>query len=94
MLLWARSSEGSLIADGKTWTGYADSEEEAINEAMGVTVNDYTIESEAKKNPNTHFESAARFQPFAVRDGNLITGQQQHSSRLFSQLIIEALTER
>ena len=93
LLLWTRLSDGTLLADGKTWTGYPDSEENMINEAMGMKVNPYTIETEARKNPNTNFESAGPLQPFAIRDGNLITGQQQHSSALFSQLVIEALTE-
>lgn len=93
LLLWTRLSNGELLADGKTWTGYPDSEEQMMNEALGMTVNPYTIETEARKNPNTTFECAAPLQPFAIRDGRLITGQQQHSTHLFSQLVIEALSE-
>ncbi|MEO1480800.1 MAG: type 1 glutamine amidotransferase domain-containing protein [Myxococcota bacterium] len=93
LLLWTRLSDGTLLADGKTWTGYPDSEEQMMNEALGTTVNAYTIETEAKKNPNTTFESAAPLAPFAIRDGRLITAQQQHSTRLFSELLIEALSE-
>lgn len=93
LLLWARLSDGTLLADGKTWTGYPDSEEAMLNEALGMIINEYTIETEAKKNPNTNFESAAPLEPFAVRDGNLITAQQQHSTPLFSQLVIEALSD-
>lgn len=93
LLLWTRLSDGSLLADGKTWTGYPDSEENMMNEALGTKVNEYTIETEAKKNPNTTFESAEALQPFAIRDGRLITAQQQHSTALFSQLVIEALSE-
>lgn len=93
LLLWTRLGNGTLLADGKTWTGYPDSEEAMMNEALGVTVNEYTIETEAKKNPNTTFESAEPLQPFAIRDGRLITAQQQHSTSLFSQLVIEALCE-
>lgn len=93
LMLWTRLSDGTLLADGKTWTGYPDSEEEMMNAALGTTVNEYTIESEAKKNPNTTFESAAPLVPFAIRDGRVITGQQQHSTRLFSDLLIEALAE-
>ncbi|WP_168769430.1 hypothetical protein [Yoonia sediminilitoris] len=44
------------------------------------------------KNPNTTFESVAPLAPFAIRDGQIITGQQQHSTRLFSDLLIEALS--
>lgn len=93
LLLWSRLSDGTLLADGKTWTGYSDSEEEMNNAAAGFTLNDYTIETEARKNPNTNFEVAGPLEPFAIRDGRLVTGQQQHSSALFAQLVIEALAE-
>jgi len=92
LLLWTKLSDGTLLADGKTWTGFADSEENMINEKFGMTVNDYTIETEARKNPNTNFEVAGPLEPFAIRDGRLITAQQQHSSFWASQLVIEALS--
>ncbi len=93
LMLCTTLSDGTLLADGKTWTGYPDSEEAIGNEAAGMTVNDYTIESEARKNPKTSFESAGPLEPFAIRDGRIVTAQQQHSSALFSQLVIEALSE-
>lgn len=94
LLLWTKLSDGTLLADGKTWTGYSDAEEEMNNQAAGgIKINDYTIETEAKKNPNTNYEAAGALEPFAIRDGRLITGQQQHSSALFSELVIEALSE-
>lgn len=94
LLLWTKLSDGTLLADGKTWTGYSDAEEEMNNQAAGgIKINDYTIETEAKKIPNTHYEAKEPLSPFAIRDGRLITGQQQHSSALFSELVIEALTE-
>jgi putative intracellular protease/amidase len=37
--------------------------------------------------------NAAPLAPFAIRDGQIITGQQQYSTRLFSDLLIEALSE-
>ncbi len=93
LLLWTKLSDGTLLADGKTWTGFADSEEQIANEAFGTVVNEYTIETEARKNPNTNFEVAGALEPFAIRDGRLITAQQQNSSALVAQLVIEALTE-
>ena len=93
LLLWSKTSDGKLISDGKTWTGYSDQEEDMNNQAAGFELNEYTIETEAKKIPNTHYECAGPLEPFAIRDGNLITGQQQHSSALFAQLVIEALSE-
>ena len=93
LLLWTRLANGSLLADGKTWTGYSDAEEEMNNQAAGMTLNDYTIETEARKNPNTTYTCGDPLQPFAIRDGRLVTGQQQHSSGLFSQLVLEALED-
>jgi putative intracellular protease/amidase len=93
LLLWTHLSDGTLLADGKTWTGYCDAEEAITNEAAGMTIFENTIESEARKNPNTTYEAAGPLEPFAIRDGRLITGQQQHSSALFAQLVIEALSE-
>lgn len=94
LLLWTKLSDGTLLADGKTWTGFADSEEDMINEMLGTTVNDYTIETEARKNQNTIFEVAGALEPFAIRDGRLVTAQQQHSSYLASKFVIEALNEK
>lgn len=93
LLLWTTLNDGKLLADGRTWTGFADSEEEMINQMFGRKVNEYTIETEARKNPNTNFEVAGALEPFAIRDGRLITAQQQHSSYLASQLVIEALSQ-
>jgi putative intracellular protease/amidase len=39
----------------------------------------------------TNFIVSSRFKPFAVRDGNLITGQQQYSGAAAARLLIEAL---
>lgn len=93
LLLWARLSDGTYLADGKTWTGYSDAEEEMNNQAAGMKVNDYTIETEARKMTNTTFRVAPPLQRFAIRDGRLVTGQQQHSSGLFARLVLEALAE-
>lgn len=38
-------------------------------------------------------EVAGPLEPFAIRDGRLITAQQQHSSFLASKLVIDALNE-
>lgn len=93
LLLWTRLSDGKLLADGKRWTGFTDDEEAVVNAAFGMTLNDYTIESEAAKMPETSFRRLGPNEPFAIRDGNLITGQQQYSSGLTAQLVLEALDE-
>jgi putative intracellular protease/amidase len=37
------------------------------------------------------FEGAANWQPFAIRDGQLITGQNPQSSHLVANTLLEAL---
>jgi putative intracellular protease/amidase len=51
----------------------------------------FWIEEEAKKLPDTNFIVSGRFKAHAVRDGNLITGQQQYSALAAARLVIEAL---
>jgi putative intracellular protease/amidase len=50
----------------------------------------FRIEDEARK-LGADFVAAPAFQPHALRDGNLITGQQQHSGAETARLVIEAL---
>jgi putative intracellular protease/amidase len=90
-LLKTRLSDGSLLVEGKTWTGFANSEEDFVDEFVGQRVQPFRIEDEAKKLENTNFIVASRFKPHAVRDGLLITGQQQYSGTAAARLLIEAL---
>lgn len=93
LLLWTRLSNGKLLADGKKWTGFSDEEEDEVNALFGKTLNEYTIESEASGVEGTTFLCRKANEPFAIRDGRLITGQQQYSSGITAQLVIEALDE-
>ncbi|MGW0021461.1 type 1 glutamine amidotransferase domain-containing protein [Rhodococcus sp. NPDC003382] len=94
LLLWARMSDGHLVSEGKRWTGFSAAEEEAANKAVGMILSDYTIEGEAAKIPGTHFICGAPDEAFAVRDGHLITGQQQYSTAITAQLVLETLEQR
>jgi putative intracellular protease/amidase len=91
VLLKTRLPDGRLLVDGKTWTGFANSEERFADEYVGQRIQPFWIEDEARKIENTHFIVSGRFRPHAVRDGNLITGQQQYSGAAAARLIIEAL---
>ena len=91
MLLKTRLSDGRLLVEGKTWTGFANSEERYADEYVNQRIQPFWIEDEAKQLANTNFIVAGRFKPHAVRDGNLITGQQQHSAAAAASLIAEAL---
>ena len=91
LLLEARDARGRLLVDGRSWTGFADAEERVADEFVGQRIQPFWIEEEAKKLPGTNFIVDTAFRPFAVRDGNLITGQQQYSGAAAARLIIEAL---
>ncbi len=91
LLLEAKTSDGKLIVEGKTWTGFADVEEQYADEAVGTKIQPYWIESEAIKLDHTTFKVAAPFSSYAIADGNLITGQQQNSGAAAAQLVIDQL---
>jgi len=90
LLLKARM-DGRLLVAGKTWTGFANSEEKYADEFVGKRMQPFWIEEEARKLPDTNFIVSGRFKSHAVRDGNLITGQQQYSAKAVARLVIEAL---
>jgi putative intracellular protease/amidase len=83
--------DGKLLVDGKTWTGFANSEEDYADEFVGRRIQPFRIEDEAKKIAGTNFIVVGRFKAHAVRDGHLITGQQQYSGTAVARLVIEAL---
>lgn len=91
VLLKAKKRDGTLIVEGKTWTGFANSEEQFADNFVGQRIQPFWIEEEARKLPNTNFVVGPRFAAFAYRDGNLVTGQQQYSGTAAARLVIEAL---
>ena len=91
VLLKVKLKDGKLLVDGKTWTGFANSEEQFADNFVGKRIQPFWIEEEAKKLPNTNFIVDSMFKAFAIRDGRLITGQQQYSGAAAAKLVIEAL---
>ena len=91
VLLKTRLSNGDLLVKGKTWTGFADAEEKFADDFVGQKIQPFWIEEEARKLDDTNFVVHAMFKPFAVRDGNLITGQQQFSGAAAAELVVDAL---
>ena len=91
ILLKARLSSGELLVKGKTWTGFADAEEQFADNFVGQKIQPFWIEAEAKQLTETNFIVAGAFKAHAIRDGNLITGQQQYSGTAAARLVIEAL---
>ena len=77
--------------EGKTWTGFANSEEQYADAYVGRRIQPFWIEDEARQLPNTNLIVNSRFRPYAVRDGRLVTGQQQYSGTAAIRLVIQAL---
>ncbi len=92
LLLDTRSSSGELIVDGKRWTGFTNAEEQYVEQNVGQKFQPFWIEREASSLPNTTFVAGEPMASHAIRSGNLITGQQQHSGAEAARLVIEALS--
>lgn len=93
VLLDVKLSNGKYLVEGKRWTGFANSEENYADAYVGKKIQPFRIEDEAQKIPNSTFEVAHMFDAFALRDGNLITGQQQNSGAKAAELVVQALED-
>lgn len=93
ILLDTKLSNGKYLVEGKKWAGFANSEENYADAYVGKKIQPFRIEDEARKMPNSKFEVAHMFEAYAVRDGNLITGQQQNSGAKAAELVLQALED-
>ncbi|WP_299365169.1 type 1 glutamine amidotransferase domain-containing protein [Winogradskyella sp.] len=93
LLLEAKTSGGDLLVKGKTWTGFADAEEQFADAAVGMQIQPYRIETEARKLKDTNFKVAAPFSSYVIADGNLITGQQQNSGAATAKMVVAQLNK-
>jgi putative intracellular protease/amidase len=89
-LLYVRQPDGTPLIAGKTMTGFSNIEEDFVDNYVGRKVMPFRIEDEARK-LGANFISGGLFKPFAVRDGRLVTGQQQFSGAATARVVIEAL---
>jgi putative intracellular protease/amidase len=83
-------SDGSYLVAGKTVTGFANVEEDYSDRFVGQKVMPWRIE-DALRERGANYVQGGLFKAFVVRDGRLITGQQQYSGRKVAQAVIEAL---
>jgi len=98
VLRYARLSNGELLARGKTVTGFANVEEDFAGEAVwsmgllprGTSIMPWRIVDEMCA-LGADYIHAGMWRGFAVRDGNLITGQQNFSERETAEALIQAL---
>jgi putative intracellular protease/amidase len=89
-LVDVRLSDGCYLVEGRTVTGFANVEEAAADEAVGTKVMPWHIE-DALRERGANYVQGGRWKAFAIRDGRLVTGQQQYSGRKVAALVIDAL---
>lgn len=98
ILAYAKLSNGEYLAKGKTVTGFANVEEDFADNAvwsMNLLSRDkhvmpWRIEDRLKE-LGANYVQAGLWRGFAIRDGNLVTGQQNFSGMETAEKIIEAL---
>ncbi|MFC5606357.1 type 1 glutamine amidotransferase domain-containing protein [Variovorax soli] len=89
-LVAAKRPDGQSIVKGLRVNSFTDSEEA---EAGFQKVVPFLLESRLRE-LGGKFEKAANWQPFAIQDGQLITGQNPQSSAKVAELLIAALAHR
>lgn len=98
VLRYATRADGSPLVAGKTVTGFANVEEDFADRAVwdagamepGKHLMPWRIEDELRR-LGANYIQGGLFKGFAVRDGNLVTGQQNFSGAEVARLILEAV---
>lgn len=98
ILAFATLSDGTPLVRGKTVTGFPNVEEDAADAMTwnlellprGTSIMPWRIEDSLRKLGANYIQAGA-FRPFAIRDGNLVTGQQNFSGAETAKLVLEAV---
>ncbi|WP_313535158.1 type 1 glutamine amidotransferase domain-containing protein [Sphingomonas sp.] len=89
-LVSAKKPDGTPFMAGRRVSAFTDSEERAVGLDQAVP---FLLETRMKE-LGAHHEGGPNFQPFALRDGNLVTGQNPASATRTAELVMEALTAK
>ena len=87
VLRHTRASDGSPLIQGKSVTGFSNSEEEAVQLSNVVP---FLLEDELSAK-GAKYTKLDDWQDYAITDGNLITGQNPASSGSVAKAVLEAL---
>ncbi|MBT2246286.1 type 1 glutamine amidotransferase domain-containing protein [Sphingobium sp. BHU LFT2] len=88
-LVSARKADGSSVLQGRKVTGFTDSEERAVGLADIVP---FLLETRLR-DLGAEFHRGPDFEPFVVRDRNLITGQNPASAAPAAATLLEAFRD-
>jgi putative intracellular protease/amidase len=98
VLAFATLSSGEPLVKGKTVTGFPNVEEDLADqmtrEAGALGADEHIMPWRIEDCLNTlgaNFIQAGAFRSFAIRDGNLVTGQQNFSGAEVAQKVLEAV---
>jgi putative intracellular protease/amidase len=89
VLRHVKTTTGAPLVEGKSVTGFSDTEEAANHLTQVVP---FLVEDELKK-AGAHYTKAKDWATHVVRDGFLITGQNPASSSAAASLLLKVLTE-
>lgn len=89
VLVKAKAPNGDPLVKGKKVTGFTNTEEEAVKLTEVVP---FLVEEELKKSEGI-YSKGEDWQPYVVRDGLLITGQNPASSEAVAEELLKALQE-
>ncbi|WP_299282335.1 type 1 glutamine amidotransferase domain-containing protein [uncultured Tateyamaria sp.] len=89
-LVQAKTPAGDPFVKGKRVAGFTDSEEHAVGLQDAVP---FLLETRLRE-LGAQVQTAPDFQVFAIRDGNLVTGQNPASAGKTAALVLKALSER
>ena len=82
-----KGTEGKPLVNGKNVTGFTNGEEEAVKLTDVVP---FLVEDMLKENGG-NYSKLGDWQPYALEDGLLITGQNPASSQKVAELLIKKL---
>jgi putative intracellular protease/amidase len=80
-----KAPDGSPLVKGKSVTGFSNTEEDAV-QLSGVVP--FLLEDELKAK-GANYSKADDWEPYAITDGNLITGQNPASSELVAKAVLK-----
>lgn len=86
-LIGATKPDGSPLVDGLQVSSFTNAEEDAVGLSNTVP---FMLETKLRE-LGANFQSVDNFEPFAIKSGNLITGQNPGSSLLVANKVLEAL---